>query len=148
MKEMNKEIVMNLTFEWDKDKSLKNSKKHKISFEEGKTVFNDPFLMKGRLMKNKIYEKQNDNDMLPEYDFSSMPGRVQGKYYKAYRKGHTVRIHNKDGEILTHFFTLKDGAVMLESDVRKYFQDSESVNKALRCLIPIIAGQERKVIKS
>ncbi|QTA83106.1 Putative toxin-antitoxin system, toxin component, type II BrnT [Desulfonema limicola] len=36
---------MNLTFEWDKDKSLKNFKKHKISFEEGKTIFNDPFLL-------------------------------------------------------------------------------------------------------
>jgi len=98
-------------------------------------------------MKNKISETQNDNDMLPEYDFSSMSGGIRGKYYKAYRKGHTVKIHHKDEEVITHSFTLEDGAVMLESDVREYFQDSESVNKALRCLIPIIAGQERHAAK-
>ncbi|QTA83107.1 Uncharacterized protein dnl_55010 [Desulfonema limicola] len=99
-------------------------------------------------MKNKVSEKQNDNDMLPEYDFSSMTGGERGKYYKAYRKGHTVKIHHKDGEIITHYFTLEDGAVMIDSDIRKYFQDSESVNKALRCLIPIIANQERHAGKS
>ncbi|CAN2040571.1 BrnT family toxin [Candidatus Magnetomoraceae bacterium gMMP-15] len=36
---------MNLIFEWDKDKAKANIIKHKISFDEGKTVFNDPFLM-------------------------------------------------------------------------------------------------------
>lgn len=35
---------MELIFEWDEDKSIANFKKHKISFEEAKTVFNDPFL--------------------------------------------------------------------------------------------------------
>jgi len=33
---------MALTFEWDEEKSKKNSKKHGITFEEAKTVFNDP----------------------------------------------------------------------------------------------------------
>jgi len=33
---------MDLTFEWDEEKSNSNIKKHKISFEESKTVFNDP----------------------------------------------------------------------------------------------------------
>ncbi|MEK7359123.1 MAG: BrnT family toxin [Planctomycetota bacterium] len=36
---------MKLTFEWHDEKAKKNLKKHKISFEEAKTVFNDPFLM-------------------------------------------------------------------------------------------------------
>ncbi len=31
------------TFEWDEDKSKLNVRKHGSSFEEGKTVFNDPF---------------------------------------------------------------------------------------------------------
>ncbi|MBU1054762.1 MAG: BrnT family toxin [Proteobacteria bacterium] len=35
---------MKLIFEWDEVKAKINLKKHKISFEEGKTVFNDPLL--------------------------------------------------------------------------------------------------------
>ncbi len=35
---------MGLTFEWDEEKSRENLRKHKVSFEEAKTVFNDPFL--------------------------------------------------------------------------------------------------------
>ena len=33
---------MALTFEWDEEKAVKNLKNHRISFEEAKTVFNDP----------------------------------------------------------------------------------------------------------
>jgi uncharacterized DUF497 family protein len=33
---------MALTFEWDEAKDLSNQKKHGISFDEEKTVFNDP----------------------------------------------------------------------------------------------------------
>ena len=33
---------MELTFEWDEEKELSNRKKHGVSFEEAKTVFNDP----------------------------------------------------------------------------------------------------------
>jgi len=35
---------MKLIFEWDGVKEKANLKKHKVSFEEGKTIFNDPFL--------------------------------------------------------------------------------------------------------
>jgi hypothetical protein len=35
-------------------------------------------------------------DMLPEYDFKNMKGGVRGKYSKAYRNGHTVKIHGTD----------------------------------------------------
>jgi hypothetical protein len=35
---------MKLTFEWDEVKAKANFKKHKVSFKEGKTIFNDPFL--------------------------------------------------------------------------------------------------------
>jgi uncharacterized protein len=34
---------MTLTFEWDEDKAATNLKKHKVSFEEAKTIFNDEF---------------------------------------------------------------------------------------------------------
>jgi len=33
------------TFEWDEEKSKKNLRKHGVSFDEAKTVFNDPFAM-------------------------------------------------------------------------------------------------------
>ncbi|MFQ5652235.1 MAG: BrnT family toxin [bacterium] len=34
---------MALTFEWDEEKSRRNFRKHGVSFEEARTVFNDPF---------------------------------------------------------------------------------------------------------
>jgi uncharacterized protein len=36
---------MELTFEWDSDKAQSNLRKHGVSFEEAKTVFNDPLLL-------------------------------------------------------------------------------------------------------
>lgn len=33
---------MELTFEWDEQKDLSNQRKHGVSFDEAKTVFNDP----------------------------------------------------------------------------------------------------------
>ena len=34
---------IDLDFEWDEDKAAANLKKHKVSFEEAKTVFAAPF---------------------------------------------------------------------------------------------------------
>ena len=31
-----------MKFEWDENKAARNLSKHKVSFEEAKTVFNDP----------------------------------------------------------------------------------------------------------
>jgi uncharacterized DUF497 family protein len=36
---------MKLCFEWDANKERANYKKHKVSFEESKTIFNDPLLI-------------------------------------------------------------------------------------------------------
>jgi hypothetical protein len=79
-------------------------------------------------------EKHNSDDtnMREEYDFS---GGVRGKHYKAYREGHTVRIHKDNGTTSVHYFTPEDGAVILDPDVKAHFPDSESVNRALRSLI-------------
>lgn len=87
----------------------------------------------------KIKNKQVDPaqvDMLPEYDFTGKKG-VRGKYYQSYQQGHTVRIYQDDGSVTVQYFTLEDGSVMLEPDVREYFPNSESVNKALRSLIAL-----------
>jgi len=88
-------------------------------------------------MKKRKTSKQveNDDEMLPEYDFRS---GVRGKHHKAYQRGHTVTIHRTDGTAQIRHYTLEDGAVMLESDVRKYFHDSETVNRALRGLITLL----------
>lgn len=82
-----------------------------------------------------------NSDMLPEYDFTGKKG-VRGKYYEAYRKGHTVRIHKDDGTMETFYFTLEDGAVMLEPDVREFFPTSEDVNRVLRSLISLIPSKQ------
>jgi hypothetical protein len=82
-------------------------------------------------------------DMRSEYDFSSMKGAVRGKYYRAYRAGHKVEIHKLDSSTSVQYFKLEDGAIMLEPDVKKYFPNSESVNKALRSLIQIIPSKRR-----
>jgi len=83
------------------------------------------------------------DDMLPEYDFSKMGEPVQGKYHKAYRDGHTVKIHNKDGSVEVRYFTLEEGAVMLEPDIRPYFPDSKTVNHALRTLISLVPHEQK-----
>ena len=36
---------MKLTFEWDKVKARKNYDKHRVAFDEGRTIFGDPFLL-------------------------------------------------------------------------------------------------------
>ncbi|MEK7743698.1 MAG: hypothetical protein AAB578_04860 [Elusimicrobiota bacterium] len=85
------------------------------------------------------------DDIKAEYDFSKMKGAVRGKYYKAYRAGHKVEIRQADGSVSVQYFKLEEGAVMLEPDVKKYFPNSESVNKALRSLIEIIPPKRRIV---
>lgn len=84
----------------------------------------------------KSHENSEELDMLPEYDFTDKKG-VRGKYYEAYREGHTVRVHDEDKLVTVQYFTLEDGAVMLEPDVRQYFPTSESVNDVLRTLIAL-----------
>ena len=84
-------------------------------------------------------------ERLPEYDFS---GGVRGKHYRAYREGHTVKIHKADGSTEVQYFTLEDGAVMLEPDVREYFPDSEAVNDALRSVIALIPHKQGVGVKT
>lgn len=67
--------------------------------------------------------KQNEEtEMLDEYDFT---GGVRGKYID--------RLLNRKN------------VVVLEPDVAEVFTDSESVNQALRGLLPVIQKQAEKV---
>lgn len=63
----------------------------------------------------------NDPDMLEEYDFSK---GVRGKYAEKYKKGTNV--------------------VIIDPDVAEFFPDENSVNDALRSLIPIIKKREKR----
>jgi len=63
----------------------------------------------------------NDPDMLEEYDFSS---GVKGKYAKKYAEGTNV--------------------VVIDPDVAQYFSDHDSVNEALRSLVPIMKRHAKK----
>ena len=68
-------------------------------------------------------KNQKDKDeMLDEYDFSN---GVRGKYVNRLLKNQNV--------------------IILEPDVAKIFTDSESVNQALRGLLPIIQRQAENI---
>lgn len=93
----------------------------------------------------KANNSHQDNDMLPEYDFKGKKG-VRGKYAKAMQKGYTVHITNNDGTVTIQHFIPRESAVVLDPDVRTYFPDSESVNRALRSLIELIPEKSRKQV--
>ncbi len=68
-------------------------------------------------------KKQNEEvEMLDEYDFT---GGVRGKYVDR--------------------LTNRKNVITLEPDVAEVFTDSESVNQALRGLLPVIQKQAEKV---
>jgi hypothetical protein len=88
-------------------------------------------------MNDKI-DKLPDGDMdemQPEYDFS---GGVRGKHYHDFQRGYKVLVHKPDGTTEERDYTLPEGAIMLDPDVRAYFSDGETVNTVLRGLINLI----------
>lgn len=90
--------------------------------------------------------KINDDDMLPEYDFSGVKG-VRGKYYKRLQEGYTIKIHKADGSTVVKEVPPRAGTITLEPDVRPYFPDSESVNRTLRSLITLISNRTKSAAK-
>ncbi len=82
--------------------------------------------------------------MRTEYDFSA---GVCGKHYKAMQAGYTITIHKADGTTVVKDVMPKEGAVVIEPDIRAYFPDSESVNKTLRCLITLLSKKRRTKAK-
>ena len=80
-------------------------------------------------------KQAEENNMRGKYDFT---GGVRGKHYRAMQTGYTVIVHKADGTTVTKDVMPKEGAGVLEPDIRAYFPDSESVNKALRCLVPLL----------
>jgi hypothetical protein len=72
--------------------------------------------------------------MRAEYDFS---GGVRGKHHRSRLRGYVIRIRKSDGTTEVREID-REGSVVLEPDVRKYFPNSKAVNRALRTLIEII----------
>jgi len=92
------------------------------------------------MKKTKTDQRKDKDELRAEYDFR---GAVRGKFYKPLHKGYTVQIHKTNGTTVVKHMTLKEGTVMLAPDVKPYFPDSESVNRALRCLIPLMPKKHR-----
>ena len=97
-------------------------------------------------MSKKPVDQTEDvlHDMRPEYTVDDMKGAMRGKYAQAYGSGHTVRITREDGTTAVQQFRLDEGAVLLEPDVRAFFPDSASVNRALRGLIALAPSRRRQ----
>jgi hypothetical protein len=83
--------------------------------------------------------------MLPEYNLEGKRG-VRGKYAKSLQKGYSVHVLKTDGTVDTRQFIPKENAVLLDPDVKAYFPDSESVNRALRSLINLIPEKKVKQV--
>lgn len=78
--------------------------------------------------------------MRTEYNFMS---GVRGKHYKTMQSGYTISIHKEDGSTVVKEVVPKEGVVIIEPDIRAYFPNSEFVNKALRCLIPLLSKKHK-----
>ena len=93
----------------------------------------------------KANNTRKHDDMLPEYDFKGKKG-IRGKYAKALKQGYSIRVTNDDGTVTVKQFVPRENAVVLEPDVKVYFPDSESVNRALRSLIELIPEKSGRQI--
>ncbi len=76
-------------------------------------------------MKNR---KKGIDDLRPQYDFDYSKA-VRGKYYR-------------------RLLDERSNVVILEPDVAKAFQDSSSVNEALRSLLKLTRSTERLTSRS
>jgi hypothetical protein len=65
-----------------------------------------------------------NDDLLPEYDFSSMAGAVRGKHYERYRAGVNL--------------------VLLEPEVARAFPTDRAVNDALRTVMRATKAPRRR----
>src|SRR5213593_5186610 len=112
-----------MTFTWDPKKDAVNRRKHAVGFGEAASVLEDPLsrtypdpMKKGKRIKS--------NELLPEYDFSSMKGGVRGKYAARLRK--------------------ESNLVLLEPDVASAFPTEAAANEALRAVLKASQAVRRR----
>jgi hypothetical protein len=70
----------------------------------------------------KASKAEPDDELRPEYDFSSLAGGVRGKYYKSYRAGANLA---------------------LEPEVAKAFPTDAALNEALRTVLRATRARRR-----
>jgi hypothetical protein len=75
-------------------------------------------------MKKRSEKRKVRDELRREYDLSKLNGGVRGKYVAHYRAGTNL--------------------VLLSPDVSEYFPDEKSVNTALRSLIHLAKGPQRR----
>ena len=63
----------------------------------------------------KKASSRREDDLRPEYDFSSLKGGIRGKYYRRFQAGTNI--------------------VRLEPDLARVFPTDEAVNEALRTVV-------------
>jgi len=74
-------------------------------------------------MKKKTDDKNQVDELRPEYDFASMKGGVRGKYADRYRAGTNL--------------------ALLEPEVAQAFPTDQAVNEALRTILKAAEGIPR-----
>ena len=72
----------------------------------------------------KVDSQEREDDVRPEYDFSSMTGGIRGKYYERYRAGVNL--------------------VLLEPEIARAFPTDEAVNAALRSVMRAVKPAKRR----
>ena len=85
-------------------------------------------------------ENEEDDEMPAEYDFCQ---GVRGKHFREYQQGYTVTITHPDGTQTVEQVTPDPAVIVLDPDLRRYFPDSEAVNRTLRTLLDIIPAEAR-----
>ncbi len=85
-------------------------------------------------MNDKRVEN-GESDMLPEYDFTN---GIRGKHSQAYGDKVQVTIHRADGTTEERAYSMPEGAIILDPDLRPYFPNAKAVNRALRVLVELI----------
>lgn len=92
------------------------------------------------MSEEKRQLSEENDDMLPEYDFSQ---GVRGKHFREYQQGYTVTITHPDGSQTVEQATPDSSVIVLDPDLRRYFPNSEAVNRTLRTLLTIIPAEAR-----
>ena len=78
------------------------------------------------------------NDMRDNYDFSD---GSRGKYRHLGGQARILKVQHPDGSVTVETVP---PAIELDPDVRRYFPNSEAVNRALRGLIELIPEEGHK----
>ncbi len=91
------------------------------------------------MRKKESEDQMLDDEMRPEYDFS---GGERGAAYRPLDRGYVIREEHADGSFTETYVAPKGESIFLDPDVRQYFPDSESVNRALRTIISLFPAQK------